>query len=649
VTLPVPNLDDRRFQDLVDDAKRLVQRRCPEWTDHNVSDPGVTLIETFAFMVDQLLYRLNRVPDQLYVKFLDLMGVRLFPPTAAKAEVTFWLSATQPTAIEVPVGTEVSTVRTETQEAVSFTVIEPLSIVPCSRNLVAASIEPPKIQDHTEHFEMREGFHCFDTPPKPGDALLVGLSNAVPSCAVLLELDCVIEGVGVDPRNPPIIWEAWVGHEWAPCELDRDTTRGLNGNGEVVLHVPRGHAPSQLGGRRAGWLRCRLLEAEKGQSTYSASPMITRLLASTIGGTTMGVNAEVIHDEVVGVSDGMPGQRFHLRRSPVVPGEEPVLLQASAGEGWEEWIPVESFAHSLPGDRHYLLDEASGELIFGPAVREPDGTFTQYGGIPPAGAVLRVGAYRTGGGRRGNVARRAVGMLRSSIPFVGGVENRKPGSGGVDGEDLKSAKLRGPMLLRTRDRAVTAEDYEYLAIQGAPEAARVRCVPAGDGADAGSVRVLVIPSAVEDQPGRLLFEQLVPSDETLARIATYLNERRVVGARVVVEPPVYQGITIVARLRARQRVGPDRLQAAALEAMYRYFHPITGGPEGTGWPFGRPIHVGDVYSVLQRLAGTELVEEVRLYPADPITGRRGEAVQRLEIEPHALVFSYGHQVLVESS
>ena len=72
MTLPAPNLDDRRFQDLVDDAKRMVQQRCPEWTDHNVSDPGVTLIETFAFMVDQLLYRLNRVPDRLYVTFLDL-------------------------------------------------------------------------------------------------------------------------------------------------------------------------------------------------------------------------------------------------------------------------------------------------------------------------------------------------------------------------------------------------------------------------------------------------------------------------------------------------------------------------------------------------------------------------------------------------
>ena len=83
MALPAPNLDDRRFQDLVDDAKRMVMRRCPEWTDHNVSDPGVTLIETFAFMTDQLLYRLNRVPDRLYVKFLDLIGLRLLPPTPA--------------------------------------------------------------------------------------------------------------------------------------------------------------------------------------------------------------------------------------------------------------------------------------------------------------------------------------------------------------------------------------------------------------------------------------------------------------------------------------------------------------------------------------------------------------------------------------
>ena len=81
MALPAPDLDDRRFQQLVDDAKRMVMARCPTWTDHNVSDPGVTLIETFAYMTDVLLYRLNRVPDRLYLKFLELIGLQLFPAT----------------------------------------------------------------------------------------------------------------------------------------------------------------------------------------------------------------------------------------------------------------------------------------------------------------------------------------------------------------------------------------------------------------------------------------------------------------------------------------------------------------------------------------------------------------------------------------
>lgn len=100
--LPSPNLDDRRFQQFVDDAKRYIQQRAPEWTDHNVSDPGVTLVETVAHMADQIVYRLNRVPDKNHLAFLDLVGITLFPPSAARTDVTFWLSAPQEDAILVP-------------------------------------------------------------------------------------------------------------------------------------------------------------------------------------------------------------------------------------------------------------------------------------------------------------------------------------------------------------------------------------------------------------------------------------------------------------------------------------------------------------------------------------------------------------------
>src|SRR4051794_41076415 len=155
MTLPAPHLDDRRFQDFVDDAKRLVQQRCPEWTDHNVSDPGVTLIETFSFMMDQLLYRLNRVPDRVYVKFLELIGVSLLPPTDANVPVTFWLSAPQAETVTISTGTEAATVRTESDEAIGFTVVEALDIVPCSLERVASTptTGPAQLKDHSEDFK----------------------------------------------------------------------------------------------------------------------------------------------------------------------------------------------------------------------------------------------------------------------------------------------------------------------------------------------------------------------------------------------------------------------------------------------------------------------------------------------------------------
>src|SRR2546423_441578 len=119
--LQTPSLDDRHFQDIVDQAKRLIPHYCREWTDHNVSDPGVTLIELFAWMTDMLLYRVNLVPDKNYVKFLELIGVQLEEPRAATAPVTFYLSAAQPVEVTILADTEVATVRTGTIRATILT------------------------------------------------------------------------------------------------------------------------------------------------------------------------------------------------------------------------------------------------------------------------------------------------------------------------------------------------------------------------------------------------------------------------------------------------------------------------------------------------------------------------------------------------
>ena len=131
--LPEIQLDDRRFQDLVSEARLKINRACPEWTEHNVSDPGITLIELFAWMTEMTIYRLNRVPDKLHVALLDLLGIQLDGPTAARTGVRFRLAGAPEEPVEIPGGkTEVATPRTPNEESIVFQVDDDF-VIPAMR------------------------------------------------------------------------------------------------------------------------------------------------------------------------------------------------------------------------------------------------------------------------------------------------------------------------------------------------------------------------------------------------------------------------------------------------------------------------------------------------------------------------------------
>jgi predicted phage baseplate assembly protein len=254
--------------------------------------------------------------------------------------------------------------------------------------------------------------------------------------------------------------------------------------------------------------------------------------------------------------------------------------------------------------------------------------------------------YRTGGGRAGNVARGQVRVLKTSVPYVARVENRHPAVGGAEAETLADAKARGPMLLRSRGRAVTAEDFEQLAKDVAPEAARVHCV--AEVGQAGGVRVLVVPHLASDEVGAIRFEDLDPPEATLERISNSLDERRLVGTRLLVQRPEYVGLTAVVSVSARPRYEPSEVRTEVLRALYSLFHPLYGGPDGSGWPLGRSVQSHEVHAALARIAGVDMSREVNvaLFPADANNGKRGAAVHRLDLPDHALVYSYDHQVRV---
>ncbi|MEM9514370.1 MAG: putative baseplate assembly protein [Actinomycetota bacterium] len=675
MALPVPKLDDREFQDLVDDAKRFIRDRCPEWTDHNVSDPGVTLIEAFAWMTDLLLYRLNRVPERVQLRFLDLIGLRLFPPSAATVAVDFAVSAPQDAPLSVSKGTVVATRREAGESVVEFSTIADLSIEVGSVVYVATGGRDGPVDDLTPRLGLSDsGLPIFTEEPSVGDALYVGFDKALPRHSVRLRVSNVRgAGAGIRTSAPPIVWEALVGGEWVACDWE-DGTRGFNVDGVVEVHIPDGHQTTPVDSPdvdRVGLIRCRVKgitasEADKGMVPYQRSPLITGLDGYVSAATVDAINARFVEHEVLGESRGVAGQEFQLQHAPVVISDEafvvsiahPALSEEIVTEGhdlprdaataWEHetWELVSSFSESGPDDRHFTLDRSTGIVRFGPLIRGEDGSAQFFGSVPSKGAIISVPRYRVGGGRSGNVAAGALQVLRTSIPSIARVRNRRPGVGGADGETVEEGMARGPVELRTRNRAVTVEDFESLTREADPQIQRARCIV--DDEQQHAVRVLMVP-AVGHAGTQLRLDDLEPSVETCERVQRYLDERRLVGTRVRPEPPEYAGLRVRAQIVVEERQDPEAVREAALRALYMHFDPLVGGRDGRGWEFGRSIRIGEVYGVLQRVQGVDVVSTVTIAYCDSQDGTDEEDMGSvMELYPNQLVLSREHEVEVVS-
>ena len=651
MALPAPNLDDRNFQDIVDEAKRLIPRYTPEWTNHNLSDPGVALIELFAWMSETVLYRLNQVPDRLYVHFLNLVGIDTFPPSVATVPMTFWLSAVQSAPVTVPAGMQVATAAESSDGPVVFTTIEDLVITqPELRAAATTDAKGERVVDVTDDLRFPgSAVQCFTSPDRggrlvPGDAVLFGFAASLAGTALRLTFDARAEGLGVDPTNPPLAWEVWNGEAWIAVDVYSDTTGGLNRAGDVVLMVPLEHEILTLADVPAYWLRCRLLAPVPGQPTYQASPRVASLAVSALGGTVTAEHSSEAPSEVLGRSDGGPGQQFRVSRSPVLPRREGESVRVTDAGGSVEWTEVEDFSRSGPTDTHFVWNSSSGVVSFGPRIRYPDGSVRQHGRIPRDGAEIRVTGYRTGGGASGNVGARTLTVLRSAVPYVASAINLRQATGGVDPESVSEAKVRGPLTLRTGQRAVTAKDFERLTMESSIEVARARCLPSTDGRR--PVRVLVVPQ-VRTDPRLHQLDDFALSAPLMRRIFDHLDAHRLVGTSIEVGTPYYQGVSVAALVHAPPGRPLALIRQRAVSALTRYIHPLTGGADGTGWLFDADLNAATVTQLLEGVEGIDRVDEVLLYEYDLRTGMRiggGRDVVRLDAQ--SLFLSGPHRVVV---
>jgi hypothetical protein len=781
--LPLPNLDNRRWADLVEESRALIPRYAPLWTDHNVHDPGITLIELFAWLAETDIYQLSQVPERHLRKFLALIGFTPRPPQPAQALLAFTPDpGTAPFLLPAGLVFEASW---GDHEEIPFSTAYALTIV--DNGFAAVQVDSGGgLRDVGRVFEAGRPFAPFGPDPRPGAALYLGLRQALPpgettslglhfvgEKAALGERARLIDealaqaeayrrpcpgitcnGNGGGPLVPPeaelpahhsarVVWEFYAsagGGKWVTLQPHSgevvDDTRALTLNGTVRFTLPSAMMATKLGDvdEALFYIRCRL---EAGH--YDAAPRIARIRLNTVPAvqaasgwqrltiapgaavsgppptlgqatrltfslddtatitelafapdapdcpdvTVLGFKPPVgatsgrltLEMCILGIGSARPGQRMTLPEAPVQ--QSSVMLytleDTTGGKVWRVWQQREDLDASRRTDAHYILNETTGEIVFGDGER---------GRVPGAGVPLLV-AYRATLAEEGNVSAATkmqpaetpsnellLNLLpagaRAQLPRI--TTNWGAAAGGAAAEAVPHAIGRAVETLWAHERlqalcsrytcqtldqipdkhvlAVTAPtravntlDIERLALD--VPGTQVRRARAWSNLHpgypcqraAGVVTVVVVPELPRQRPQ--------PSQGLLGAVRCYLEWRRIVTTRIEVVGPSYVTVSVQAQVRRRTGVDSARLRAAIVKALNRFLDPLCGGPEGEGWPFGRDVYRSEILQVIDNVPGVDYVHALTL------RGDRGKpSCGNLCVGPTWLVTPGEHQIEV---
>jgi predicted phage baseplate assembly protein len=658
MSLQLPNLDDRRWADLVEEARALIPTYAPDWTDHNAHDPGITLLELFAWVAEMDIYQLNRIPEQHKRKFLALLGLRPEPPRPARTVLSFTL---QDNAAPLPLP---ATVEFEGNaplgEAIRFRTLDVVTVVPS--DLKAIQFEDSKgLHDLTPRWQRGEPVKPFGDDPQPGMALYLGFNRALP-VNVPVSLFCMVTDLqaGEEERvrliaelkaqaaacRPPdallthqqtkpdaaeeavtlllphhsvgTVWEFLVGQDqWQRLEPTAgeivDETRAFTLNGRILVKLPVDMA--QATNSKLHYLRCRFAAG-----SYDAVPQLQSLAMNAVLAEQASVPAkltEAVPDhpdlkaEFLGRGTGLPWQQVTTSEQPVLESSFR-LFTVEDGEV-QLWMLRSDFAASGRADAHFLLDPTQGVVTFG------DGEKGRT--ISPDATILA--SYLGTRAEAGNLAARTVKQLANSAhnkavlanvddvkAKLASITNPIPALGGTATETLGHAEGRAVELMEKPNRAVTLADYEAFA----RETPGVRTARVSAKANLhtsfpclktpGIITVIILPYLPVDRP--------MPSRELRQQVAAYLKRRRVIGTRVEVVGPTYREVAVRAKVQAYPRLTPADIRQKITAALNRFFHPLHGGPDKQGWPFGRDVYRSEVLQVVDETEGVDHVLSLEL-------------------------------------
>lgn len=661
-----PSLDDRSYDDLVQEMLANIPAHTPEWTNPQPGDPGRTLIELFAWLADTILYRANLIPEKQRIAFLKLLGQSMQPAAAATGILSLSLDPSSATPVGIvtpakitgavpfetlgeinllPVTAQAYTKvpLTPDQQTASMPLLTGLqqlynlSTLPAGYTATAVfannQADPNGIDVINGTTDQSIWLALLVAKPENLPAVLnsIGGANGQQILNIGLVPSLSVPGLFSDIGPPAAVQATWQMSQPPPAagqpnayttlKVLGDTTQGLTQPGIVRLMVPpsvnigapsndvRADPQSGVGMRPPRIddpaIAARLL-------TWVRLSAQTSLRVSWLGINSVQIDQRTSYNSVViGVSDGSANQQFTLPRAQIDPTT--FLLEVDMpGLGFQLWQMVDDLSVLQGPVAAFTLDPEAGTVTFGNQLQ---------GMIPPAGRRVRVNTMRAGGGAAGNLPAGSLSSIQAfdasgnQVTQTITVQQPIATTGGADSETLDHAQQRVPGLMRHQERAVTASDYSSLAQQ----------VP---GANIGRVEVLPlfqpqtqainIPGVVSVMviPGKDGVLNPCPRADRalLETVYQYLDPRRPVAAEMYVIASEYVGLGIGVAVEVKTGYQLLQVNQAVETALRSYLWPIPpGGPDNTGWPLGRTVRSLELQVIVSRVPGVTEVDGLSLF------------------------------------
>ena len=631
ISLPIPNLDDKTFDELFEEARALIPRYAPKWTNHNFSDPGITLIDLFAWLTEMEIYTLNRINDRNILKFLKLMGEAPKASKSATVNLEFSIGDNPTGSVVLKKGTQAVAVDASSNEQLVFETDADLTV----GNLKIAHLFSNDLerfaQQTNNNTTNSSHYFAFGNKALAKSEFYIAFSadQEFPDSEISLlintyQADLPAHETGNEPLNiipsAKLEWQ-FKGESttWQPLEVKEDATAALTQNGRIRFQGSdqfkkakiKDIIPSILNSTDPSFYWIRAVVKEAG---YEIPPRIDAIFVNAVTAT----QARTIVDELISqermTRQGLPYQTVSLQYKPVL-AKTLILEVSEEDKTWHQWQEVFDFDASKPTDRHYIVDLKEGEVQFGDGIN---------GRIPPEMEMM-VGSsiladhykatYKAGGGINGNVKADSIRSLLT--PDINAkLNNPRPATGGTDVESLDAAQHRIRRDLRQPYRTVQNDDFEKLAKQ-TPwlRLQRVKVLPLyhpnyPNINMPGSVTVVIVPYVLSNSVDTTIPK---PSSGFLQTVANFLEPRCLLATRLHVIAPEFIKIHIEITLEVAPRKNTELLKIEIKNALRKFLNPNNNELENyPGWPFGRAVYKSEIYKIAQEVEGVICVKKVTL-------------------------------------